>query len=157
MKHLRYLSYVLRHRWFVFVECCKLGIVWRGAIHDLSKFLPSEWFPYVEFFEGPNGVKAEGKVAPDVRAAFDAAWLHHQHRNKHHWQYWRLHKEDGGTKLIPMPPVYVKEMLADWRGAGRAQGHNSIRDWYSKNQDKIELHPRSYALLYSLMDPSEQD
>ena len=25
-KHWRYFSYVLRHKWFVFVECCKLGV-----------------------------------------------------------------------------------------------------------------------------------
>lgn len=51
-KHLRYLKYLIRHRWYVFLECCKLGIPWRGIVHNLSKFLPSEWFPYVERFYG---------------------------------------------------------------------------------------------------------
>jgi hypothetical protein len=157
MKHLRYLSYVLRHRWFVFVECCKLGIVWRGVVHDLSKFLPSEWSPYVAFFEGPNGIKSDDGVAPNVRAAFDAAWLHHQHRNLHHWQYWRLREDEGGTKLLSMPPVYVKEMLADWRGAAKAQGHDGIGSWYEQNRKKIELHRGSRELLHSLMDESELD
>ena len=45
-KILTYLSYLLRHKWFVFIECCKQGIFWRGLVHDCSKFLPDEFFPY---------------------------------------------------------------------------------------------------------------
>lgn len=55
MKHLKYLSYILRHKWYVFVECCKRGIYWRGFMHDMSKFLPSQWFPYVNYFYGKKG------------------------------------------------------------------------------------------------------
>lgn len=29
--HLQYLWYVLRHKWFVFVECCSLGIPLQGG------------------------------------------------------------------------------------------------------------------------------
>jgi len=157
MKHWRYLGYVLRHRWFVFIECLKLGLFWRGLTHDLSKFLPSEWFPYVEYFEGPRGVKAcpKGQVPLDVREDFDRAWLKHLHRNKHHWLHWRLREEDGETTLVRMPDKYVREMLADWRGAGRAQGNASIRDWYAKNRDKIELHIDSFDRLRGLMTPEE--
>ena len=32
--------------WYVFVECAKRGILWRGLIHDWSKILPSEFVPY---------------------------------------------------------------------------------------------------------------
>ena len=52
MVYFKYLSYVLRHRWFVFIECCKLGIPWRGLVHDLSKFIPSEFIPYARYFYG---------------------------------------------------------------------------------------------------------
>lgn len=38
--HLAYLWYVLRHKYFVFVECCRLGVPWRGLVHDLSKLSP---------------------------------------------------------------------------------------------------------------------
>jgi len=156
MKHLRCLSYLLRHRWFVFVECLKMGIVWRGLTHDLSKFLPSEWFPYVEFFMGPRGVEAGGEVPPEVSQAFNVAWLKHQHRNPHHWQHWRLREDDGETKLLPMPLEYIQEMLADWRGAARAQGRPSIAPWFAANRDKIELHPASLVMLLSLMTAEER-
>jgi hypothetical protein len=44
-KHWKYFRYVFRQRWYVFVECVKLGIVWRGLVHDLSKFLPTNGSP----------------------------------------------------------------------------------------------------------------
>jgi len=158
-KHLKYLSYVIRHRWYVFVECLKMGLVWRGLVHDLSKFLPSEWFPYVNYFNGEW--RCKGDVPPDykapqeIKAAFDLAWLKHQHRNPHHWQYWRLREDDGGTKVLPMPPVFVKEMLADWRGAGKAQGQTSLGPWYAKHYWKIEVAKETRDLLHSLMEPDE--
>lgn len=159
MKHMKYLSYVLRHRWFVFVECLRLGIVWRGLVHDLSKFLPDEWFPYVNYFNGEwrckGDVPADYKAPLEIEAAFNLAWLKHQHRNPHHWQYWRLREDDGGTKLLPMPPKYVKEMLADWRGAGKAQGFAELGPWYAKNHRKIDLHEETRDLLHSMMRPEE--
>jgi len=52
VKHLAYLRYVLRHKWFVLLACWRAGLYWRGIVHDWHKFLPSEWFPYVEHFHG---------------------------------------------------------------------------------------------------------
>lgn len=58
-RHLKYLSYVLRHKWFVFLAACKLGIPWLGIIHDLSKFRLSEWLPYARHFHNPDGSHKE--------------------------------------------------------------------------------------------------
>ncbi len=52
MKYLKYLKVLLRHKWFTLQECRALGIFWLGIIHDWSKFLPSEWGPYAEWFHG---------------------------------------------------------------------------------------------------------
>jgi len=107
-KHLKYLSYVIRHRWYVFVECLKMGLVWRGLVHDLSKFLPSEWFPYVNYFNGEW--RCKGDVPPDykapqeIKADFDLAWLKHQHRNPHHWQYWRSGRTTAEPRCSPCRP-----------------------------------------------------
>lgn len=49
--HLRYLSYVVRHKWFVLLAGLRVRApLWRLLIHDWSKFTPSEWGPYVRFF-----------------------------------------------------------------------------------------------------------
>lgn len=84
MRHLKYLSYVLRHKWFVFLACLHLRVpLWIGIFHDWDKFLPDEWFPYARCFYKPNGEKQYNET-PE----FAHAWLLHQHRNKHHWQFW---------------------------------------------------------------------
>jgi hypothetical protein len=91
-RHWEYLKYVVRHRWFVMLACFQHGLIWRGLVHDLSKFLPSEWFPYARFFYEPNGTKKtrrdkSGYYKPTDTgdSAFDFAWLLHQKRNRHHW------------------------------------------------------------------------
>ena len=160
MRHLRYASYLLRHKWFVFLECCKLGIPVRGILHDWSKFLPSEWIPYANFFYGPKAKPARNetgyyKPTDTGDAAFDFAWLLHQKRNRHHWQWWVLPEDDGGEKVIDMALPTRKEMLADWRGAGRAQGHteaNECRDWFLANKGKMRLHRRTAIWIKQQLD-----
>lgn len=150
MKYLRYLSYVLRHKWFVLIECCRLGIIWRGIVHDLSKFRPSEFFPYAEHFFGQGIGISTGRdktgyynSAEVGKTVFQIAWLHHQHRNPHHWQYWvQVPDARGFPTYFEMPDTYRKEMLADWRGAGRAQGKgDDVVEWYTKNKDRMRIPP----------------
>jgi hypothetical protein len=165
VKHLRYLSYVLRHKWHVMRECFKHGLYWRGITHDLSKFRPEEWFPYVEYFYGkpkkpysefPAGLKYEfdcwkwSKEYWDGR--FDRAWLEHIHRNSHHWQHHVLREDEGETKILQMPYDDVLEMICDWDGAGRAiNGKRDTFTWYTKNRDKMRLHPETRSLVESLI------
>ena len=141
--HFQYLKYVLRHKYFVFLGCWHYGLIWRGLIHDWTKFLPSEWFPYVAYFYGPKFKKRDGGYmhSPGDDLAFDTAWLHHQNRNSHHYQYWILLRDDGDITVLEMPEADWKEMLADWRGAGRAQGSPDTKAWYLRNRERIILHP----------------
>ena len=150
MNHLAYLQYVLRHKWFVFVECCKLGIPWLGIIHDWSKFLPSEWFGYVHFFHNPDGTNKQrrdstGYYKPNDtgNAAFDWAWFWHQKHNRHHWQSWvfplSIEADNPPLRVKAIPDRYRREMLADWRGAGRAQGRPDVRAWWIANKGKMLL------------------
>ena len=141
MKYLKYLRYLFKHKWYVFIECCKLGIPFAGIIHDWSKFRPSEFFPYVNYFYGDCDLYGKYGFYFD---AFDFAWLHHQNRNPHHWQYWVLLEDNGTKKVLPMPDRYCREMLADWKGAGKAiTGKNETKEWYLKNKDKMDLHPET--------------
>lgn len=156
MKHWRYFKYLCRHKWFVFVAGLRLRVpVWRLIVHDWSKFLPCEWLPYVEYFYGERA-RLRDEEPDDYRywseaekhiAAFDRAWLHHQHANPHHWQHWVLREDDGQTKYLEMPRDFVAEMVADWCGAGRAiTGKWEIWTWYEKNRERILLHSRTAQL-----------
>lgn len=146
--HLRYLRYVLRHKWFVFLYCLEYGLFWRGIKHDWTKFLPSEWRAYVAFFYGGGLSREEAErlgfqfsVAPAVEIAFEYGWNFHQKRNDHHWQFWLRIGDDGTLFALPMPEACRWEMLADWRGAGRALGKPLIWEWYAAHKDRMRLHP----------------
>jgi hypothetical protein len=124
----------------------RLRLLWFGISHDWSRFLPSEWGPYAEFFYGENGkattVRDKAghyKPADTGDEAFDFAWLLHQKRNRHHWQWWILPEDDGRFKVLEMGQVYVLEMICDWMGAGRAQRKPDIGTWYLANHRKMQL------------------
>ncbi len=155
MKYFKYLSYVLKHKWYVFVECCKMGIPWRGLVHDLSKFLPSEFFAYADFFSKKNLRNKIGYYKPTNtgHAAFDFAWFLHQKRNKHHWQWWILPDDGGKTKVLPMPDKYRREMLCDWLGAAKAQDSKStVKEWYLANGRKMTFHPETKKWIEKQLD-----
>lgn len=150
MKHVRYLKSVLRHKWYVFLACLQLRVpLWWAVLHDWDKFLPSMWLPYAQYFYGDKERRgADGTYKNDgLDRAFDRAWNGHQKRNKHHWQYWVLYRDDGSVEALPMPDRHRREMLADWRGAGRAyipDWHPSdTRLWYKRNCDQMVLHPET--------------
>ena len=157
MTYLKFLWSLIRHKWFVFIECCKLGMPWLGIIHDWSKFRPSEFVPYARYFYGKRTMAdIPGEIMEIfagerdfVEQAFDIAWLHHQKRNKHHWQYWLLVNDSDEPQIrpLPMPEHYRREMVADWRGAGRAYGNPDTQEWYLKNREKIILHPETRTLV----------
>jgi hypothetical protein len=147
-KFFDYLKYLLKHKWYVFVECCKQNIIWRGITHDLSKFLPDEFIPYMYHFYGSNQEK-------DIWSKkFDLAWLKHQKRNKHHWQWWLLREDDGGWKKLPMDNNYRIEMICDWVGAGKAikktkgiESYQETAAWYEANKDKIIINQETRRLI----------
>lgn len=151
----KYLKYVLRHKWYVFLECCKVGIPFRGFVHDMSKFLPSEFIPYARYFysrEDQIRRNKTGYYKPTDTGdkAFDFAWLLHQKRNRHQWQWWTLPEDEEGIKILPMPEVYRKEMLCDWKGAGKAQGKkgpNKCQEWYQANKHKMQIHEETKKLI----------
>ena len=158
-RYLRYLGYVLRHKWFVFVESLKFGIPWLGVTHDWSKFRLSEFIPYARYFYNSNGSLRDlrdetGYYKPTNTGdqAFDFAWLLHQKRNKHHWQWWVLPEDEGGLKTLPIEERYLKELLADWIGAGRAQGTPHTRAWYQKHRDKMQLDSESRKWIESQLE-----
>lgn len=131
--HIKYLSYVIRHKWYVFIECYKQGIIWQGIIHDLSKFSKEEWTPYVYKFFGPYDV-----LPPDLEQCFNKAWEHHYTYNAHHWEHWVFNCIE-----IAIPPKYLKELIADWRGFGLMRGKDDSKEFYLSKKDTIRLHPTS--------------
>lgn len=139
-RHIQYFKYVMRHKWYVLLAGLKLGVpIWILILHDWDKFLPDEWFAYRRRFFGNGDYQEQiDDALNDPR--YQMAWHLHTKRNKHHWQWWLTPREDGTFRLLPMSDVYRREMLADWRGAGRALGFPDTAAWYTKNRDNMQLH-----------------
>ena len=116
-----YLISLLRHKWFVMIECFKMKLYWKGIMHDISKFLPSEFIPYAKYFYGKYDYNQinnceDSKLVEEIKSVlynFDIAWLLHQKRNNHHWQYWILEYDDPGQRIMNMPVKVMKEMICD--------------------------------------------
>lgn len=51
-----------------------------------------------------------------------------------------------------MPERYVREMVADWYGAGRAiTGRWDAPGWYWENKEKMKLHPATRSFVEVLL------
>ncbi len=162
-KHWKYLKYLLRHKYYVYKAGRKLGVgFWQLIVHDWSKFLPSEWFPYANYFYGeypgfeemPLGelLEYKGKFKEEIEKEFDVAWLKHQHRSPHHYQHWVLLEDSGKVKYLDIPDKYLKEMVADWTGAGMAiHGKDETKEWFLKNSNKIKLFDRNLFRVLELL------
>lgn len=142
-KHLQYLVYLLKHKWFVYRAGRRIILLstWRLIIHDWSKFTPAEWPAYVDRFFGSK-----------VRSAvFDKAVQHHYAWNDHHWEHWLIpYPAYPLGREMPIQAVY--EMVADWCGAGRAiSGKWEADTWYKQNREKINLHPASRDLAEKVL------
>ena len=125
-----------------------MGIPWEGFFHDMSKFLHDEFFPYAKY--NFNNKKANTITAEEN---FNMAWAKHQKRNKHHWAYWVFfgYSQHDTVGTMPIPHRYLKEMVADWVGAGKAYGKPDPLGWYKRHGEHMILHPQSRRELEQLL------
>jgi len=170
--HAKYARYLARHKWYVLLAGLRYGApLWRLLVHDASKVRPSEWRPYVAYFYGsertgaprgqhdqPNRTAYAEQEKRVRQVAFDRAWLHHQHRNAHHWQAHILRNDDGTTVALPMPEPLVREMVSDWASAGRViTGRWEVRDWYLANKGRMLLHSDTRQRVEELLNIPSTD
>lgn len=146
-----YMKYLLRHKYAVYKACRILGVgIYQSLAHDWTKFKYSEYWPYAKYFYGV--LKNSPLVQEVLKGDFDYAWNYHQKHNRHHWQYWVLIKDDGTLKPLKIPDHYVREMVADWIGAGQCLNPDSnVKVWYEANKNKLLLHPDTRSEIESLI------
>ena len=103
---LRHFILVVQHKNKVLAHCAKCGILWRGIVHDLSKFTPVEFFESARYYQGNRSPI----IACRREVGMSRAWLHHKGVNKHHIEYWL----DGDCDVHPMMPYkYAVECVCD--------------------------------------------
>ena len=148
---------ITRHRWIVFKLCCRVGMPWRGLVHDLSKYGFAEFFESAKYYVG---YKSPIQVARQERQ-YSLAWLHHKGRNKHHPEYWV--DLTLPEKTVIMPYKYAAEMICDKMAAGIVyQGKDWNKDWqityYMRERERILIHPQvDKFLMATFTMVSEKD
>ncbi|MCD8200911.1 MAG: DUF5662 family protein [Clostridia bacterium] len=145
-----HLHTITKHRNTVMRHCFKAGLIWRGLMHDWSKYSPAEFFPGVKFYQGNRSPQAREREV----YGYSAAWLHHKGRNKHHFEYWNEWngKEQGERVFVDMPCVYFAEMVCDRVAASKIYMKKEYTDsapleYYRKRTDIGGMHPDTAARL----------
>lgn len=151
----KHFTLITRHRLLVFKLCCKVGIPWRGFVHDLSKYSPTEFFEGAKYYVGIHSPITEAKKDK----GYSSAWLHHKGRNKHHPEYWV--DESSRTKMITMPYQYAAEMICDKFAAAMIyEGKNFTIEYelnYWKNErEKVRMNDNMKNFVDEVMKKIEE-
>lgn len=132
------------------IDCGKYDDDYIGYIatiinqHDKSKYESCEYFPYLNYFY-PE--KEEDKD----EEAFDLAWLHHQKRNPHHWQYWCVIRDSGEIVPMDMEFEYIVEMCCDWHSFSKKNPKSTAKIWYEQNKNRMILSDNTRETLEELL------
>ena len=150
-------KYLTKHKWYVMQECFKERLYLRGILHDLDKYLPEQFFPYANFHFNPDGSRINRRDSTGHYDAFttgdkpfEMSIFLHWRRSKHHWESFIV-PHNGGYKTFPMDENTIREMICDWKGAGKANGTPDIIKWYKANKDKLILHDDTRIIVERLL------
>lgn len=114
--------------------------------HDETKYEREEYDAYDEYFYGSKSKETEEK--------FNYAWLHHIHKNPHHWQHWVLINDDpeNGTIALDIPYKYVIEMICDWWSFSWKTGDlYEIFNWYDAHKKHMILSEHTRELVEEIL------
>lgn len=146
-----HLHTINRHRHMVIYHCFRVGIPWRGLMHDLSKYSPTEFLNGVKYYQGnrsPNEAERE-----DI--GYSLAWMHHKGRNRHHFEYWTDYNPISKRReAVKMPVIFVAEMFCDRVAAskiymGKSYTDSSALNYFMNSKPKRIIHPETSELLES--------
>ncbi len=142
MKAWQHFKTITKHRWLVCVGCFRVGLIWQGLIHDLSKYSLTEFMEGARYYQGtrsPNTAEREVK-------GYSESWMHHKGRNRHHYEYWTdMNRQTRNYESVPMPRKYLVEMVMDRRAAcmvyqGKAYHPGSALEYFLKSRERELMH-----------------
>jgi hypothetical protein len=142
---LKHIKRVLKHKWYVFIYCKKIGIPFHGFMHDWSKFTPTEFLESIRNYDEC----VSPIVVAKKRKGYSEAWQHHKGRNPHHYEYW-VDIGNGGVTPIQMPIDDAIELICDYLAAGRTYMGDKFSyaaefDWWDriKRPTIKHIHPQT--------------
>ena len=143
-KAFKHFVLITKHKGYVFKNCWKAGLIWRGIKHDLSKYSPTEFIESVKYFTGDKSPIDNCKA----HKGYSKAWMHHKGRNTHHYEYYVDNFDKGGQPL-QMPFDDALELVCDYIAAGQAYMKKNFTYkgeyewWKNKCKNPIAMHPNT--------------
>lgn len=163
MKPWQHFKTITKHRFLVMCGCFRVGLIWQGLTHDLSKYTPTEFWTGAKYYQGtrsPNTAEREDK-------GYSEAWMHHKGRNKHHYEYWTdMSRVTRCYESVEMPRRYLVEMVMDRRAAcmtyqGKAYTDGSALKYFMGSRERDLMHPNTREqlefILTMLRDRGEKE
>ncbi len=156
MHPLAHFKTITRHRNLVCRYCLRLGLVWQGLTHDLSKYSPVEFWRGAKYYQGTRSPNDRERM----ETGYSLAWLHHKGRNRHHLEYWvdYLIEPDGSVGFggNKMPMRYVAEMFCDRIAASKVYLGDKYTDaapynYYAASKQRIPIHPETGAEIEEML------
>ena len=150
---------VNKHRWYVFKLSVRVGIPFRGFMHDLSKYSYDEFIISAKYYDGH---RSPIHVMRD-ELGYSTVWLHHKGRNKHHFEYWEDVTRDKRIGVF-IPYKYIVEALCDKIAAGMAyrgkewNQREPLEYWIKNERDNVILkHPGSVEFMDEVLSKLASD
>ena len=136
MKPIAHFRTITEHRHLVCLYCLRLGLIWQGLTHDLSKYSPEEFWRGAKYYQGfrsPND-------AERMENGVSQAWLHHKGRNRHHFEYWVDYIVMFCDRLAACR-IYLKDRYTD----------AAAYEYFMRSRDEIPIHPETAAELEKML------
>lgn len=149
---------VTEHKIQVMRHCFAVGLYYQGIMHDMSKYMPSEFLEGCRYYQdgkrSPNNGEREAK-------GYSFAWMHHKGRNRHHFEFWTDYaakpmKGQHPVGAVQMPRKYVAEMLMDRISASKTYlkedytRHEPLK-YFQKGKGKHLMHPQTSRELERML------
>ncbi len=153
IKIIKHLKVILTHKYYVFINCFKVGIIYRGIMHDLSKF------GFIEFF---NSVKyVTGDQSPTILerkndSGFSHVAVRHTGRNRHHWQYWIDHDKNC-LVVRKIPFKFALEYVCDIMAASKTYDKknysvSTVINYFDKRKHDYLMHPQTKEFILTILN-----
>ena len=148
MKIFKHLRVVMKHKFLVFCNACKMGIPWTGLIHDTSKFTPTEFLLSAKYYKGDDSPTIKEREFHD---GFSHICVHHTGRNKHHWQYW-IDYNGKNMVINRIPYKHSVEYVCDIIAASKVYHPKNFKyevvyEYFTKHMQYYVMHPATKEFI----------
>lgn len=151
----------LKHKlwvlYYLLIFCARL--MWRGIVHDLSKFTPIEARGFIQVI---HKLKTSSYGTEDYKANLNhirPSVIHHQESNRHHPEHYLYLKNDPlftscgiESEIDFMDLVDIVEMLSDWRAANKRHKDGNIIKSININEGRFNMTRQLSRILINTVE-----